>query len=34
MGAVSFLPEISNRAGEQADKLPELPIVLSGNLPE
>ena len=32
--AVNFLPEISNRAGEQAEKLPEIPIVLSENLPE
>ena len=33
-GAVDFLPEISNRAGEQAEKLLEFPIVLSENLPE
>ena len=26
---MSFLPEISNRAGEQAEKLPQFPIVLS-----
>ena len=33
-GAENFLPEISNRAGEQAEKLPEFPIVLSENLPD
>jgi len=33
-GAVNFLPETSNRAGEQAEKLPEFPIVLSEDLPE
>jgi len=27
--AVNFLPETLNRAGEQARKLPEFPIVLS-----
>ena len=33
-GAVNCLPEISNRAGEQAEKLPECPIFLSENLPD
>ena len=33
-GAVNFLPEISNRAGEQAERLPTFPIVLSENLPQ
>ena len=33
-GAVNFLPEISNRAGEKVEKLPEFPIPLSENLPE
>ena len=33
-GAVNCLPEISNRVGEQAEKLPEFPIVLSENLPK
>jgi len=33
-GAVNFLPKISKWAGEQAEKLPEFPIVLSANLPE
>ena len=33
-GAVNFLPEISNRAGQQAEKLPEFPIVLSEYFPE
>jgi len=34
MEAVNFLPGISNRAGELADKLPIFPIVLSENLPK
>ena len=33
-GAVNFRPEISNRAGEQAERLLEFPIVLSENLAE
>ena len=32
-GAVNFLPEMSNRAGEQAEKLPKFPIVLSEKFP-
>ena len=34
LGGCKFLPEISSRAGEQAEKLPEFPIVPSENLPE
>ena len=33
MGAVNILPGISNRAGEQAEKLLEFLIILSENLP-
>ena len=33
-GAVNLLPKISNRAGEQAEKLPDFPIDLSENLPD
>ena len=33
-GAVDFLPKISNRTEEQAEKLLELPIVQLENLPE
>ena len=34
MRTVNFLPEIANRAGTQAEKFPEFPIVVSENLPE
>ena len=34
LGAVNFLPEISNRAGGQEERLPKFPVVLSENLPE
>ena len=33
-GAVNFLPEISNRARQYAEKLPYFPIVFSENFPE
>ena len=33
LGGCKFSAEISNRAGEQAERLPEFPIVLSENLP-
>ena len=33
-GAVNYLPEISIKAGEQAENFSEFPIVLSENLPE
>ena len=34
LGTVNFQPEKSNRAGEQAEKLHDFPIVLSENLSE